>query len=201
MRKILLTGLVVLLPLAITLWVVQFIVNLLTRPFIDLMMSFIQMTSFPFVSETILRTLSQVIILVALFVFIWLFGLFGQWFLINALLKAGDRLLDKIPVVRTVYKTTKQIIDSLFTGDQRSFQQVVMVSFPCEGSFVLGLVTQIAKEGKDPLMTIFLPTTPNPTTGYLIFRPKSELIYLKMKTDEAIKYIVSCGVALPGEVE
>jgi uncharacterized membrane protein len=199
MKKYFLTGLVTLLPLAVTVWAAKVILNFLTKPFIGL---FTHLThSWP-IPESLARVISQLLILVGLFLFVLLLGLVARWFFFNSLLKLGDRILHKIPLVKTIYKTTKDIIVPLFGTDMKTFQQVVMVSFPQPDSYVLGLVARDAPQTCSDLMnkemiSVFLPTTPNPTTGYLILRPREELIFLDMQTEEALKYIISCGVVSP----
>ncbi|HEX2583285.1 MAG TPA: DUF502 domain-containing protein, partial [Chlamydiales bacterium] len=101
---------------------------------------------------------------------------------------------------------TKEIIHILFASDKNSFKQVVMVHFPDPESYCLGLISRESpplcaeKKGED-MVSVFLPTTPNPTTGFMIISPKKDLIFLDMKSEEAIKYIVSCGVIQPGVKE
>ena len=199
MKKYFLTGLVTLLPLAITVWVGLFIINFLTAPFVGLMMRMLD--SLPIPPRLILAT-SRWLVLIGLFLFTIGLGAIARLFLFKAFMRLGDRLVQKIPLFNKVYKTTRDIIQTVFNSDQKSFQQVVMVSFPYPGCFVLGLVIRPAPQtcsdaAKEDLVSVFLPTTPNPTTGYLIIRPKAELIYLDMPSEDAFKYIVSCGVVPP----
>lgn len=200
MKKYFLTGLVTLLPLAVTFWIVHFLVNFLTKPFIGLM---IMLTDrLPIASPQLIRTLSQIFILIGLFFFILFLGLFARKFFFNQLIRLSDRILGKIPLVNKVYKTSKEIVNSIFGAKEKSFTQVVLLPFPYRGAFCVGLIAKDAPrtcseaEQKD-LVSIFIPTTPNPSTGYLVMCHKSELIYLEMKTEEAIKYVVSCGVIQP----
>ena len=114
----------------------------------------------------------------------------------------GDSILNRIPIVNTVYKTTQDIIKTLFVSDKNTFKQVVMVPFPREDIFVLGLIARESPETccnaiKNELISVLVPTTPNPTTGFLLMVKKSDLIHIDMKPEEAIKYIVSCGVIVP----
>ena len=199
MKKYFLTGLVTLLPLAITVWVGLFIINFLTAPFMGLMTQALDFLSIP---ERLIWTLSRWLILICLFLFTIGLGIVARWFLFKALMRTGHQIVQKIPLINKVYRTTKDIIETIFNSDQKTFQQVVMVSFPYPGCYVLGLVIRPAPQtcsdaAKEELISVFLPTTPNPTTGYLIIRPKSELIYLDMPSEDAIKYIVSCGVVPP----
>ena len=206
MKKYFLTGLATLLPLAVTVYVVIFVVHLLTRPFMGVvthLLSQLPITSYGIItSEQLIRTISEVLILAALFLFLLLLGLVGRWFFINALIRLGDKILHKIPLVNKVYKTAKEIIQTLFISGKDSFKQVVLLQFPHKGCYCIGLVSNVSpktcsKERKTEMVSVFIPTTPNPMTGFLLMCPRSELIYLDMKSDEAIKYVVSCGVIHP----
>jgi uncharacterized membrane protein len=210
MKKYFLTGLVTLLPLALTIAVVTFMINLLTKPFIGIateLFSHLAIPSFGiFTSEQVITAISQLIILMALFLFTFLLGMVARWFLFHSLLKGGDRILYRIPLVNKVYKTTKDIIQTLFTSKKDSFKQVVMIPFPTKHCYCLGLITRQApktcqESSKTVMVTVFIPTTPNPTTGYLLVCPSSELIHLQMKSEDAIKYIVSCGAIQPRKEE
>ncbi len=208
MKKYFLTGLATLLPVAVTIYVVVFVVGILTHPFMGLvtdLLKSLQIYSLVH-SETIIKAAAKIIILIALFLFIILLGFVARWFLIKALIKLGDTILRKIPLVNKVYKTTKEIIQILFASNKNSFKQVVMVHFPDQESYCLGLISRespelCAEKNCEDLVSIFLPTTPNPMTGFLIISPKKDLIFLDMKSEDAIKYIVSCGVVQPGTVE
>ncbi|MBN2479304.1 MAG: DUF502 domain-containing protein [Parachlamydiales bacterium] len=208
MKKYFITGLVTLLPLTLTLLIVIFVVNFLTKPFMGFAMQVLSKTDLQKLnthilsSEQIIKYGSQIIILIGLFIFTILLGILARWFLFNLLIKFGDNILHRIPLVNKVYKTSQDIIKTLFVTDKNSFKQVVMVPFPKEGSYSIGFISRSSPEtcsdsANEDLITIFIPTTPNPTTGFLLLFKKDELIYLDMKPEEAIKYIVSCGVILP----
>src|ERR1700722_1578949 len=208
MKKHFITGLVILLPLVVTIAVVVFLVNFLTQPFIGMVSAILAKLhiinrGFLFLKpEHLMQYGAKLIILVLLFLFTVGLGMITRWFLINALLRMGDRILNRIPIVNTVYKTTQDIIKTLFVSDKNTFKQVVMVPFPREDIFVLGLISRESPETccnavKDELVSVLVPTTPNPTTGFLLMIKKQDLIYIDMKPEEAIKYIVSCGVIVP----
>jgi uncharacterized membrane protein len=208
MKKHFITGLVILLPLVVTIAVVIFLVNFLTDPFIDgvsalLAKMHIINKGFLFLSpDQLVRYGAKIIILILLFLFTVALGIIARWFLINTFFRLGDKILHRIPVVNTVYKTTQDIINTLFVSDKNSFKQVVMVPFPRPDVFVLGLIArdspQICSQtaGED-LVSVFVPTTPNPTTGFLLMFKRADLIPIDMKPEDAIKYIVSCGVIIP----
>lgn len=209
MKKHFITGLVILLPLTVTILVLGFLIRVLTQPFVGLVSSFISQLNivnegFLFLSpEQLLKYSSQFLILITLFLITIFLGMITRWFFINALFRLGDKILHKIPIVNTVYKTTQEIIKTLFVSDKNSFKQVVMAPFPSPGSYMLGLISREAppicsKGVNEELISVLIPTTPNPTTGFLLMFKKTDLIYLDMKPEEAVKCIVSCGVIHPG---
>lgn len=208
MRKYFITGLIILLPVVVTVMVAIFLLNFLTQPFIGMVSGFLAHfniinTGFLFLSpEQLLRYSSQCLILILLFCVTLVLGFITRSIFIHSLFKLGDKIIHKIPIVKTVYKTTQDIINTLFASDKNSFQQVVLVPFPREGVYVLGLVSRespptCSRAVNQELISVLVPTTPNPTTGFLLMFKKSDLIYLDMRPEEAIKYIVSCGVIVP----
>ena len=207
MKKCFITGLVTLLPVAVTIWVAHFFVVFLTQPFMGIMTYLLSFGSFgPLETERGIRMLSQTFILIALFLFTLGLGIVARRYFFHRLLRLGDLILFKIPLVNKIYKTSKEIIQSLFASKGQSFKQVVLVTFPSPGCYCLGLIVSDAPRtcsdaAEDELLSIFLPTTPNPTAGYLIMSPKKELTFLSMKSEDAIKYIVSCGVIQPESKE
>jgi len=209
MKKHFITGLVILLPMTVTILVLGFVIRFLTQPFVGLVSNFLSQLNivnkgFFFLSpEQVLKYSSQLLILVTLFLVTVCLGMITRWFFINALFRLGDKILHKIPIVNTVYKTTQEIIKTLFVSDKNSFKQVVMAPFPSPGVYMLGLISreapqQCSKAVNEELISVLIPTTPNPTTGFLLMFKKKDLVYLDIRPDEAIKCIVSCGVILPG---
>src|SRR3990167_1548064 len=205
MKKIFFAGLVTLLPLAITFWVISFVVHFLTRPFIGIVTSLLtSYLSIVHIPPQAIKTIRQILILIGLFLFLVLLGFTARFFFLKSLLHLGDKIVDKIPLVGKVYKTSKDIIRSLFNSQSNSFKQAVLFPFPYPGSYSVGLVSSPATfsagegDGKE-LIAVFVPTTPNPTTGYLVMCREKDLIYLEMDTESAIKYVVSCAVIQPGE--
>jgi len=208
MKKYFITGLVILLPLAVTIAIVVFIVNFLTKPFVGVVVSFLKEFAllnkgFLFLSpEQVVLYGSKFLILICLFLFTLLLGMIARWFFFKAFISLSDKILHRIPLINKVYKTTQEIIKTIFVTDKSSFKQVVMVPFPKEGTYVMGLVSRESPEicsekVKAPMVSVLVPTTPNPTTGFLLMYKKEDLIYLDLKPEAAIKYIVSCGVITP----
>lgn len=208
MKKHFITGLVFLLPLVVTIIVIIFLVNFLTQPFIGMVSSLLAKfhiinKGFYFLSpEQLLLYSSKCIILLLLFLFTVGLGIVTRLFIVHFFFRIGDRILSRIPIVNTVYKTTQDIIKTLFASDKNTFKRVVMVPFPREDIFVLGLVSRespqvCATAVENQLISVLVPTTPNPTTGFLLMIKEKDLIYIDMKPEDAIKYIVSCGVIVP----
>lgn len=208
MRRLFVTGLVIILPLAVTFAIVLFIVRFLTNPFIDvaeailLKLGFLN-TGFLFLtSEQVLRYGSQLLILLMLFMVTVLIGLIARWFFVHSLIKLGDYVLHRIPFVNKVYKTTQDVIQTVFESQNKAFKQVVMVPFPNKQTWCMGLVTREAPQpcsdlADTTLQAVFVPTTPNPTSGYLLMFPERDMIYLDMHVEDAVKFVMSCGVIHP----
>ncbi len=209
MKKHFITGLVILLPLVVTIAVLIFLINFLTQPFIGLVSSILEdfhiiNRGFLFLTpEQLIRYGSKLIILAFLFLITVGLGIVTRWFILRALFRLGDKILHRIPIVNTVYKTTQDIIKTLFVSDKNSFKQVVMVPFPRPDVYVIGLIARESPEVcsnavNENLISVLVPTTPNPTTGFLMMFRKEDLIYVDIKPEDAIKHIVSCGVIVPG---
>ena len=210
MKKYFITGLVILLPLAVTIAIIAFIVNFLTQPFIGLvsetLKGFNMMNhGFLFLSpDQLVLYGAQFLIIIGLFIVTVALGMIARWFFFKSLISLSDRILHRIPVVNKVYKTSQEIIKTLFSSDKNSFKQVVMVPFPQPGTYVIGLVSrespkECTNAAGEKLISVLIPTTPNPTTGYLLMYRESDIINLEMKPEDAIKYVVSCGVITPEE--
>lgn len=190
LRKHFLTGLLSVAPLAITAWVLwRFygIVSGTMRPWLQRL---------PALSEAYPDFFLTVAGLVIFFLLIALIGLLTRSLLGVALLRLVERFVDRIPVVKSMYSGTKQIA-SVFLDDRRTaFQRVVLFEYPRRGVFSMGLVTRDVPG--DPLVNVFLPTTPNPTSGFLLLVPRADLREVSVGVEEAIKIIVSGGSVMTG---
>lgn len=199
MKKHFITGLVILLPLAVTVAIVAFIINFLTHPFVGIIERMIDHQTWFIKYKGVIHLVLQILLLFALFCATVLLGFLARIVVFKSLLSLYDYVLHRIPVIKTVYKATQQMIKTIFGSSSRSFKQVVMVPFPTKGSYSLGLISSPAPSlcektiGKK-LLTVFVPTTPNPTSGFLMMYKEDEVIYVDMKIEEAFKYIISCGV-------
>lgn len=207
MKKYFVTGLVVLLPLALTLAIIMFMVNLLTAPFIGVaqgILSYLGLLDqgFLFLSaQEIQLIFSKIIILVVLFFGTVALGALGRWFFFHYMLSLWDYVLHRIPLVSSIYKAIQEVIKTLFESKTKSFKQVVLVPFPGIDNYSVGLVTGDPISGLphskgDDVISVFVPTTPNPTSGFMMLFSVKDVVFLDMKVEDALKYILSCGVVM-----
>lgn len=208
LKKNLMTGLAILLPIAVTIALLSFLINLFTAPFVDfvsvfLMKFHIKPEGFLFLSsEQVVKYISKFLILVCLFFILVLLGIITRWFVVNSFFSLTEKILHRIPVVSMVYKASQEIIKTFFKPEQTAFKQVVMVPFPRHDTYALGLVSKEAPavcnaHVNTKMVSVLVPTTPNPTSGFLLMYDPKDIIYIDMKPEVAIKYILSMGLISP----
>jgi uncharacterized membrane protein len=144
--------------------------------------------------------------LLLMLAFLTLVGMLTAGLAGRTLVRMGERLLSRMPVVRGVYGTLKQIFETVLAQKSRSFREVVLIEYPRRGIGAIGFVTgptrgEIQTRSGEELVNVFLPTTPNPTSGFLLFVPKSDLIHLDMSIEEGIKMVISGGIVGPAAAE
>ncbi len=194
-RKWLLAGLLVIVPLGITVWVLEWIISTLDQTLLIL-----PSTWRPDVWIGIHIPGFGVLLAFAILLLV---GAIASNFLGRKLVEWGNVLLNRIPVVRSIYSGVKQVSDTLFSENGNAFRKALLVQWPREGMWTIGFLTGVPggdvathlTEGE--YLSVYIPTTPNPTGGYFIMLKKSDCIELKMSVDEALKYIVSMGVVVP----
>ena len=134
--------------------------------------------------------------------FLVLLGALTANFFGRALIRWGERILDAMPVVRSIYGTLKQIFETVTSHSAASFRDVVLVEYPRKGLWAIAFVSsetkgEIRHRLDQEMVNVFLPTTPNPTSGYLLFVPKKDVVYLDMTVEEGVKYVISAGLVTP----
>lgn len=205
MKKYFITGLIILLPLTFTALVIIFIFNLLTNPFLEMVKAIFEhnnlfVNGFLFLNASQMQSLvAKILILTTLFLGTVFLGLITRWFFFHSLLRFADRLMHNIPIVNSIYRVCQDIIKTIFTTENKSFKQVVLAPFPTSDTQSIGLITREDMPGLEGTpfansVAVFVPTTPNPTSGFLMMYNKDDLIYLDMKVEDAFKYVISCGV-------
>ena len=205
MKKYLIAGLLVWLPLAITVWVLHTALGALDGMF-AWMLTAGQTLLPPGVYQQIesLNSIPGFSVLVVVIGLI-LTGVFatnmvGQWWL-----RQGSRVLQKIPIVKSIYSSVKQVSDTLFSSNGNAFRQAVLVEYPRRGCWTIAFVTgqpsgetaHYLRTQQDHFISLYVPTTPNPTSGFFLMVPRSDVIELSMSVDAALKYIISMGVVAP----
>ena len=202
MKKYLLAGLLVWLPLAITVWVLSSVLGVLDSVFgwilnaTQAVLPEAARHSIELVREV--PGLGVVVMLVALLLTgAFAANIFGQWWL-----KQGSRLLSKIPIVKSIYSSVKQVSDTLFSSSGNAFREAVLVQYPRAGSWTIAFVTgrpggEAATHLHGDYLSVYVPTTPNPTSGFFLMVPRADVVVLQMSVDEALKYVISMGVVSP----
>jgi uncharacterized membrane protein len=194
LRRYFVAGLLVWIPLGITLWVMKILVGLMDETLLLLPLSYRSEALFGFHVPGLGIILTLAILLTT--------GALAANFFGRKLLAFGDNLLTRIPIVRSIYGGVKQISDTLFSPEGKAFRRAVLVRYPHPGTWTVALVTGSPEHevagilGRDQI-SVFVPTTPNITAGFFLIVPRSETIELDMTVDAALKYIISMGVAEP----
>jgi len=192
-RRNFVTGLITLAPVLITFYVIWIIVAAIGGKLASILSHFPLLSWIP-------QFFLTLVALVLLILIIYLVGVFSSSFLGREILGYSESIIEKIPFVRSIYVGTKQLIDA-FSARNRSFAKAVLVEFPYKGSYAVGFITNSEKwRGKhDSLVNVFIPTTPNPTSGWYIIVEESRVKYLDISIEDAIKMVVSGGLVVPPE--
>lgn len=203
MKKYVITGLLVWLPLAITIWVLLWLLGLLDGVFVWLLS--VSEAVLPAGARTSIEWLRNVpglgvivMLIVLLLTGVAVTNIAGQW-----ALEQSNRVLSNIPIVKSIYSSVKQVSDTLFSPGGNAFREAVLVQYPRPGAWTIAFVTgrpggEVAEHLRGDYLSIYVPTTPNPTSGFFLMLPRTDVVELRMSVDEALKYIISMGVVVPG---
>ena len=208
LRNMIVTGLLVAVPIVLSLWVAWYLYSRLTGWGLTLADSMGLMSELPPIWRTqIIRVLALVAVLAVLF----FLGVLTKITIGRRAIGTAQALLLKLPLVNFIYSTCKQIGDTIMSSKSGNmFQQVVMIEYPRKGCYAIGFMTNentpenseaARRLGKGDLISVFMPTTPNPTSGFLMLIPREECIMLDMSVSDAMRLIVSCGAIRPGSEE
>lgn len=194
LRKWLFTGLLVIVPGVITVWVLHWIISTLDQTLLLLPGDWqpARLLGMHIPGFGVLLTL---VVLLAI-------GAIASNFVGRKLVSWGDSLISRIPVVRSIYSSVKQVSDTVFSDSGNAFRTAVLVQWPREGVWTVAFITgnpagEVAAYLRDEYVGVFVPTTPNPTGGYFVMMRKSDCVELDMSVEAALKYIVSMGVVAP----
>ncbi|SUA44365.1 integral membrane protein [Neisseria zoodegmatis] len=198
LKKYLITGVLVWLPIAVTLWVITYIVSA-SDQLLNLLPAHWQPKHFLGFN---IPGLGVIVTMLALFIT----GLFGANVIGKQMIAAWDHLLGRIPVVKSIYSSVKKVSESLLSDNSRSFKTPVLVPFPQPDIWTIAFVSGSIPESVvrhlegEEYVSVYVPTTPNPTGGYYIMVKKSDIRELDMSVDDALKYVISLGMVLPSEL-
>ena len=190
-RSYLLAGLVVWMPILVTMWILQFIVELLDSS-IALLPDAYQPSDLLGINIPGLGVVFSLVVLL-------LTGVLVTNYMGQLLVGWSERFLDKIPLVRSIYNTAKQVMQAIFSSNSHAFRKVVLVEYPRKDIWTLAFQTANSvpffdKDTESEMISIFVPTTPNPTGGFLLMVARSQIKEVSLTVDEALKYIISLGV-------
>ncbi|WP_160349978.1 DUF502 domain-containing protein [Bordetella sp. 15P40C-2] len=190
-KKFFITGLLIWVPLAITVWVLGLLVATL-EGFVPSFLS----------SQALFGVYIPGFRFVLVITVVLLTGVFAANLLGRSLLEQWESLLGRIPLVRSIYNSVKQVSDTVLAPNGQAFRQAVLVQYPRAGSWTIAFLTgapggEVAAHLPGEHVSVYVPTTPNPTSGFFLMMPRDHVIELQMSVDAALKYIVSMGVVAP----
>jgi uncharacterized membrane protein len=194
LKQIFLTGLAVTIPIGLTLYILFFL--------IDIMDGLLKVIPTKYHPDTLLGIHIPGLGIIVTLVLIFVSGLITTSYVGYKIVRSGEDLVSRIPFVRSIYKAIKQISDNMFMDQRSSFKKVVLLEFPRKGIYTIGFVTgmpgwEVQKKTGQNSISVFVPTTPNPTSGYLLIVPEEELIQIDMSVEEALTFIISVGIITP----
>jgi uncharacterized membrane protein len=194
LKRYFITGLLIWVPLVITVWVLDLLVTAMDQSLLLL----------PAEAQTKSLLGMHIPGLGVLLTLIVVFGtgVFAANIIGQRLVRFGERVLARIPVFNSIYHSVKQVSDTLFSPGGQAFRQAVLVQYPRQGAWTIGFLTgrpggDVANHLTGDYVSVYVPTTPNPTSGFFLMMPRADVIDLDMTVDEALKYVISMGVAVP----
>ncbi len=203
MKKNFFAGLIIFLPIAITIWLFVFFLDLFTAPFIGIIHESVgklsQNTKHLQEHKGLLLFLSRILVAVLMMIFIVIIGFLAQRFFFSYLIKTLDRLLNRIPIVKRIYRVLVDITKGIFSSNKKNyFQGSALVPFPHDKTRALGLVAGDAPaeilQLKQKMKSVFVPTAPHPVSGFLLLYHEDDIKNLDIKTDDLFKFLISCGI-------
>ena len=193
-RRYLIAGLLVWLPIGVTVFLVRIMIGLMDRSLLLLPSQFRPENVIGFGIPGLGFLLTIIVLLLT--------GVLAANFVGKSMVSFGESLLDRIPFVRSIYSATKNFAEIVFSGSGQSFKKVLLIEYPRKGIYSLAFQTsselgEVQERVGEDLVCTFVPTTPNPTSGYIIILPKKDIIELDMEVEQALKMIMSLGVVVP----
>ncbi len=199
LRASFLTGLVVIAPVGLTIWLMWTVIGWVDGFVLPLV-------PYNFNPEKYIGINLRGVGVIFFFLFTIFVGWIAKGLIGRSLIAYAETLVERMPVVRTIYSGIKQISETVFAQSERSFENACLIQYPRKGIWAIGFISTTAKgeiadhpETAGEMLSIFLPTTPNPTSGFLLFVPKEDVIELDMTVEDAAKLVISAGLVYPGQ--
>ncbi len=194
LRRYIIAGILVWLPIGVTVFLLRILIGLMDRTLLLLPQQYRPEVLFGFGIPGLGIILTFIVLLIT--------GMLAANFVGRSMVSLWESMLDRIPIVRSIYSAAKNFAEIVFSDSSQSFKQVLLIQYPREGLYSLAFQTSSelgevqGRTGEDVVCT-FVPTTPNPTSGFIIIVPKKDVVVLDMEVDEALKMIISLGVVVP----
>ena len=200
-RRYLVAGLLIWVPLAATVFIFSLLLNLMNRA-LRLLPSVYQPQNWQWWPEWIPGQIPAIIGAILAILILLITGFLGANLIGRRLVNSYERIFERIPLVRSVYGSVKHFAEIVFSEDGTSFKKVLMIQYPRQGVYSLCFLTseyadEVQHRTGEEVVTVFLPTTPNPTSGFMLFVPRKDIVELEMPVDDALKLIISLGVVVP----
>ncbi|MDH5762153.1 MAG: DUF502 domain-containing protein [Nitrospinota bacterium] len=198
LRNTFITGILITIPVAFTLFILNFLLKILDNLVVPWFIKTLIDIGTPIPEDFHLPGLGLILIILLIFVV----GVLTKSFLGGKLVQLGEMIVDRIPIVRSIYTGAKQVVTTIAHADTKAFRKVVLVEFPRKGIYSVGFITgttegEVQELTDEKLINVFVPTTPNPTSGFLVFLPGEDIIELTMTVEEGLKFIISVGIVTP----
>jgi uncharacterized membrane protein len=198
LRNYFLTGLLVIVPISVTCYVIWVLIKALD--------SVLKLVPVKYLPETYLRIPIPGFGLILVVIIVFAVGVLTRNFVGTKLIHLGEKIVDRIPLARILYISVKQLMEALILQKSKAFQKAALIEYPRHGVYVIAFITgeskgEIQRVTQKKMMNVFVPTTPNPTSGFYILVPEDEIIILNMSVEDAFKLIMSGGILSPSELK
>lgn len=203
MKKTFLTGLIILSPIAITVLIIRFCLDILTEPFIGFFQDLLPSTS---PRNGFLLLLSRLAIILGLFLLTLLLGYLGRVFIVKWFFGKMDKLMHRIPLIKGIYSISREVAHNFFQTEKKPFKGSIVLPFPHAHSKALGFLTgdvpqAVQDHSEEKLSSVFVPTAPHPVSGFVVMVKDTEFYPANMTTEEVFKFLISCGLYEKEEIK
>jgi uncharacterized membrane protein len=199
-RKRMLTGLLLILPVYVTFFVVKFLFSFVGGTLAPVIKKVLQFYGVALPKSSLDEFIITFFGIILTFIALYFIGIFAANFVGKAIISYFENLLTKTPIIRTIYSSVKQIIHAVSMPGKQAFKRVVLIDFPKEGAKSIGFVTGTSSYNDEKKVCVFIPTIPNPTTGFLIFTSENEITDTNLTVEEAFKALFSAGLLIPDDI-